>query len=67
MDSRFEPGCPLPEVLKTTAHVAYTVDNLEAGARGPEGDLPPFEPLPGLRVAFILDDGAPVEFLEFAK
>jgi hypothetical protein len=64
---RAEPGCPFPEVLKTTAHVAYTVDNLEAAIDGQNVIWPPFEPLPGIRVAFILDEGAPVEFLEFAK
>jgi hypothetical protein len=65
--TRAEPGCPFPEVLKTTAHVAYTVDNLEAAIVGQNVIWPPFEPLPGIRVAFILDDGAPVEYLEFAK
>jgi hypothetical protein len=64
---RAEEGCPFPEVLKTTAHVAYTVDKLEAALEGQEVIWPPFEPLPGIRVAFILDHGAPVEYLEFAK
>ena len=64
---RPEPGCPFPDVMKTTAHVAYTVDHLESALEGQHVIWPPFEPLPGIRVAFILDDGAPVEFLEFAK
>ena len=59
--------CPFPEVLKTTAHVAYTVENLDGAIAGQNVIWPPFEPLPGIRVAFILDDGAPVEYLEFAK
>ena len=65
--TRAEPDCPFPEVLKTTAHVAYSVDNLEEAIAGHEVIWAPFEPLPGIRCAFILDDGAPVEFLEFAK
>ncbi len=62
---RPEPGCPFPEVMKTKAHVAFTVDNLEEALRGKQVIWPPFEPLPGVRVAFVLDDEAPVEYLEF--
>ncbi len=65
--TRAEAGCPFPEVLKTTAHVAYEVDNLEAAIEGQDVIWAPFEPLPGIRCAFILDAGAPVEYLEFAK
>ncbi len=65
--TRAEPGCPFPEVLKTTAHVAYAVDDLEAAIAGQDVIWPPFEPLPGIRVAFILDGGAPVEYLQFAQ
>jgi hypothetical protein len=64
---RAEEGCPFPEVMKTTAHVAYTVDNLDEALKGQQVIWPPFEPMAGVRVAFILDQGAPVEFLEFAK
>lgn len=64
---RAEDGCPFPEVMKTTAHVAYTVDKLEEALVGKDVIWPPFEPLPGIRAAFILDDGAPVEYLEFAQ
>jgi hypothetical protein len=65
--TRAAPGCPFPELLKTTAHVAYSVDNLEAAIAGQQVIWPPFEPLPGVRVAFIVEAGAPVEYLEFAK
>jgi len=61
---RFEDGSPLPEVLKTTAHVAYEVDDLDAALAGREILLEPFTPMEGVRVAFILDDGAPVEFMQ---
>jgi len=62
---RFEEGSPLPEILKTTAHVAYEVDDLQAALAGREILLEPFAPMEGLQVAFILDDGAPVEFMQF--
>ena len=64
---RFEPGCPMPELLKTVAHVAYTVDSLDEALAGREVIVTPFVPMEGLRVAFINDGGAPVEFLEFKK
>ena len=64
---RFESGSPLPELLHRTAHVAFTVENLEAALAGQKVIVPPFAPMPGLRVAFIQDGDAPVEFLEFAK
>ncbi len=64
---RYEAGSPMPSVLKDTAHVAYTVDNLEEALAGRNVIMPPFAPMEGLRVAFILDGNAPVEFLEFKK
>ena len=45
---RFEEGSPLPEVLKTTAHVAFEVDDLDAALAGREVLLEPFTPLPGV-------------------
>lgn len=62
---RFGEGCTLPRVLAERAHVAFAVDNLEAALVGLEVIVPPFTPLPGVRVAFVLDEEAPVEFLEF--
>ena len=64
---RFEPGSPLPEILQKTAHVAFTVENLGEALAGQKVIVQPFSPMPGLRVAFIQDGAAPVEFLEFAK
>jgi len=63
---RFEEGSPLPEVLKTTAHVAFRVDDLDAALEGQEILMEPFEPMEGVRVAFILEDGAPVELMQIA-
>jgi len=57
---RFEEDSPLPEVLKTTAHVAYVVDDLDAVLVEQDVLLEPFTPMEGVRVAFILDDGAPI-------
>ena len=61
---RFEEGSPMPEILKTTAHVAYMVDDIEKAMEGKQTLLEPFEPMEGLKVAFILEDGAPIEFMQ---
>ena len=61
---RYEAGSPMPEVLKTTAHVAYVVEDLDEALVGKTMLLEPFTPMEGVRVAFILDDGAPVEYMQ---
>ena len=61
---RFEADSPLPELVQRVPHVAFRVDNLEEELAGQEILIPPNSPSPGVRVAFIVHDGAPVEFLE---
>jgi hypothetical protein len=61
---RFEPDSPMPEQLKTTAHVAFMVDDLRKELEGQQVLIEPFEPMAGLTVAFILHDGAPVELMQ---
>lgn len=62
---RFEPDSPLPDLVKTLPHVAFKVDNLEAELEGKNVLIEPNSPSEGTRVAFIVHNGAPVEFLEF--
>jgi hypothetical protein len=64
---RFEPGCPLPELVKTVPHVAFLVDDLDEAIADKEVIIQPNSPSEGVRVAFIVDNGAPVEFLEIDK
>ena len=61
---RFEPDCPLPELVKTVPHVAFEVDDLAAAIAGREILIEPNSPSPGITVAFIVDNGAPVELLQ---
>ena len=63
---RYEPHCRVPDVVRTVPHVAFAVDDLDEALRGREILIAPNEPSGGVRVAFILDDGAPIELLEFA-
>jgi hypothetical protein len=62
---RFEPGCSTPELVRTVPHVAFEVDDLEAELQGKEVLIAPNSPSPGVRVAFIVENGAPIEFLQF--
>jgi len=62
---RLEPHCPVPDVVKTVPHVAFVVPDLDEALEGRQVLIEPNSPSPGVRVAFILDDGAPVELLEF--
>lgn len=64
---RFEPDCPLPELVKTVPHVAFAVDDLEAAIASKEILIEPNSPTEGVTVAFIVDNGAPIEFLEFDR
>jgi hypothetical protein len=64
---RFDPDSPLPELVKTVPHVAFEVDDLDAALAGHELLIAPNSPSPGLRVAFIVHDGAPVEFLQLER
>lgn len=62
---RFDPDCPLPMLVQTVPHVAFEVDDLERELEGHEVLIEPNSPSEGVRVAFIVHNGAPVEFLEF--
>ena len=63
---RFDPDSPLPALVKTVAHVAFQVDDLVGELQGQEVLIAPNSPSPGVRVAFIVHNGAPVEFLEIS-
>ena len=62
---RFDPDCPLPPIVKTVPHAAFEVDDLDEALKGHEILIEPNSPSQGVRVAFVLCDGAPVEFREF--
>ena len=64
---RFEPECTLPELVRTVPHVAFVVDDLAAALEGREILIAPNSPSDGVTVAFIVDNGAPVEFLQFDR
>ena len=64
---RFEPDSPMPELVKTVPHVAFEVTDLQEALKGKEILISPNSPSKGITVAFIIDDGAPIEFLEIER
>ena len=63
---RFESASPMPAMLQTLPHIAYQVDDLEVEMKGKEVLLEPFSPLAGVTVAFIVEEGAPIELMQMA-
>ncbi len=64
---RFDPDCGIAELIRTVPHVAFEVDDLEKAIKGQTliGEIS--SPSEGLRVAMIVDNGAPIELMEFAQ
>lgn len=60
---RFDDDAPYPDLVKTTAHVAFEVDDVYEAIKDQTVIIQPNSPSPGVIVAFIEVDGAPVELL----
>ncbi len=61
---RYWADAPYPELVKTVAHVAFEVDNLADALERQHLIVEPNSPSPGVRVAFIEVNGAPVELMQ---
>lgn len=62
---RFEEGSPMPELLQNVPHIAYEVTSLKEALEGKEVLLEPFEAGENLTCAFIVEEGIPIELMEF--
>ena len=62
---RYEPGSPVPELVQKVPHIAFEVDDLAREIAGQEILIQPNSPSPGVTVAFIVCNGAPIEFLQY--
>ena len=62
---RCEDHCGLPEVIQKSTHVAFVVDDLEEALKGAEVLVPPMVVSDQLKIAFIFEDGAPVELMQY--
>ncbi|RYA23558.1 hypothetical protein CRU96_07200 [Malaciobacter halophilus] len=62
---RYWEGAPYPDLVKTVPHVAFVVDDLKKAIKGKNVIIEPNSPSKGLVVAFIEENGAPVELMEY--
>lgn len=63
----FEKGIPISEIIQKVPHIAFEVDDLNSAIKGKKfiGEIA--TPSKGVRVAMIIENGAPIEFIEFSK
>jgi hypothetical protein len=62
---RFEKDCPFPEIIKTVPHVGFEVENMDKAIAGKKVLVGPVDLNDTLKIAFIEDNGSPIEFLQF--
>lgn len=55
----------VPEILLRLPHLAFEVSDLNAELLGKEVLIAPNSPSEGVKVAFIVENGAPIELMEF--
>lgn len=60
----FEAECKMPDAVKSSTHIAYMVDDIDAEIKGAKVLIPPFEPLPNIKATFIEEDGIPIELMQ---
>lgn len=61
---RYWDDAPYPDLVKTVAHVAFEVGDLPAALEGQRVLIERNSPSPGVTVAFVEVNGAPVELLQ---
>ncbi len=62
---RFSPESPLAKSpVAQMPHTSYTVENLEAELKGKNVVVKPITAMPGVRIAYFMEDGALVEYME---
>lgn len=64
---RYESDAPYPDIVKKIPHIAFEVDSVEDAIRGKTVIIPPNSPSKGVIVAFIEDNGAPIEFIQIDR
>ncbi|MDB5338823.1 MAG: hypothetical protein JWN70_4442 [Planctomycetaceae bacterium] len=63
---RFEPDSPVLGPVRERCHTAYIVEDLDRAIHGANVLLGPFDPLEGLRVVFVEEEGAVIEYMQFS-
>jgi hypothetical protein len=64
---RFEEGTWIPEIIQKVPHIAYEVSDLDAELKDAEVIVEPVKAADDLTIAFIVEEGIPVELMYFDK
>jgi len=64
---RFEKDSPIAELIRTVPHIAFEVENIKEALKGKNIITAAHTISEGITVAMILDNGTPIELLEFKK
>ena len=63
----FEDDSCISELIQTVPHIAFEVENMAEALKGKEVITKAHTISEGIKVAMIIDNGAPIELLEFGK
>lgn len=64
---RFKDDSPIHNLIQKIPHIAFEVDNIESAIKGKVLISAIDSPTEGIRVAMIIENGVPIEFLEFDR
>ena len=64
---RFEPDSPISDLVKTVPHVAFEVDDIDEALEGKKVLSAPGSPSTGVKAAMIVDNGCPIELIQFVR
>ncbi|NOQ68196.1 hypothetical protein GQ568_02025 [Patescibacteria group bacterium] len=64
---RYEKDCQLPEIVKTMPHIAFEVDDIYEAIKNRKVIIEPNSPSKGIVVAFIEENGVPIEFIQIKE
>ena len=64
---RFDKDSPVFEIIQKVPHIAFEVDDLEIAIKGKQLVGKIETPSKGVRTAMIVENNAPIEFIEFNK
>ena len=64
---RYDDDCPLPDIVKKLPHLAFEVEDIQEAILGRKVIIEPNSPSKGNVVAFIEEDGLPIELIQIRK
>lgn len=64
---RFDEDADFPDIVKSSPHIAFEVEDLDKAIEGKHVIIQPNSPSPGVVVAFIEENGTPIEFLQIDR